>query len=69
MENSDIEGVQKCPQDEDITLLTLLIDKSLKAVKPKQRVVAINNIAKFFGLPYVSILLYLFRMKLQIFYL
>ncbi|XP_025830244.1 uncharacterized protein LOC108735390 isoform X2 [Agrilus planipennis] len=44
--------LKKCSEDETITLLTLVIDKSLSSIKPKQRVMAINNIAKFFGLPY-----------------
>lgn len=44
-----------CPTTEDRTILTLLLDKDVTAIKPKQRVMAINNIAKFFGLPYVSI--------------
>lgn len=48
------EGTDKCPSTEDSTVLTLMLDKSVKAIKPKQRVIAINNVAKFFGMPYVS---------------
>lgn len=44
----------KCPKNEDRTVLTLLIDKNVRAIKPKQRMMAVNNVAKFFGLPYVS---------------
>lgn len=50
----DIEGIEKCQKDEDDTVLTLLVDKNIKAIKPRQRVIAIINFAKFFGLPYVS---------------
>lgn len=49
------EGIEKCHENEDTTILTLTLDKNIRAIKPKQRVIAINNIAKFFGLPYVSI--------------
>lgn len=52
---TEAPGVEKCTKDEDITVLTLLLDKNVYAIKPKQRIIAINNIAKFFGLPYVSI--------------
>ncbi|KAG5886508.1 hypothetical protein JTB14_014691 [Gonioctena quinquepunctata] len=45
-------GVEKCQANEDNTVLTLLLDKNIRAIKPKQRVIAVNNIAKFFGLPY-----------------
>lgn len=51
----EVQGIEKCQKDEDNTILTLLIDKNIRAVKPKQRVIAIINFAKFFGLPYVSI--------------
>lgn len=50
----DEDPKRSCPTTEDKTILTLLIDKEVEAIKPKYRVVAINNIAKFFGLPYVS---------------
>ncbi|XP_060527781.1 dystroglycan 1 [Cylas formicarius] len=40
-----------CSSNEDVTSLTILLDKDLNAIKPKQRVAAVNNIAKFFGLP------------------
>lgn len=50
----EASGAEKCQQNEDNTVLTLLLDKNIKAIKPKQRIIAINNIAKFFGLPYVS---------------
>ncbi|CAH1976201.1 unnamed protein product [Acanthoscelides obtectus] len=43
---------EKCEEGEDHTMLTLLLDRNLRTIKPKQRVVAVNNIAKFFGLPY-----------------
>lgn len=43
-----------CPSTEDSTILSLLLDRDVEAIKPKQRVMAINNIAKFLGLPYVS---------------
>lgn len=52
LEASDLRD--KCPVNEDNTVLTLLIDRGVRAIKPKQRVMAINNVAKFFGLPYVS---------------
>jgi dystroglycan 1 len=52
VETSDLK--EKCPSTEDNTVLTLLVDKGVRAIKPKQRVIAVNNIAKFFGLPYVS---------------
>lgn len=50
-ENEDPK--RACPTTEDKTVLTLLFDKEVAAIKPKQRVIAIDNIAKFFGLPYV----------------
>ncbi|KAF5280285.1 hypothetical protein FQR65_LT03094 [Abscondita terminalis] len=54
-ENSQTpEGFGKCPSTEDSTVLTLIIDKSIKAIKPKQRIIAINNVAKFFGMPYTA---------------
>lgn len=53
----EIAKAQKCPTNEDLTVLTLLIDKNVRAIKPKQRMMAVNNIAKFFGLPYVMKLL------------
>lgn len=52
--NDDSSTMGKCPPNEDHTILTLLLDKNIRAIKPKQRVIAVNNIAKFFGLPYVS---------------
>lgn len=51
----EVQGIEKCEKDEDNTVLTLLLDKNIRAIKPKQRVIAIINFAKFFGLPYVSI--------------
>lgn len=45
---------KKCSSSEDITLLSILVDKWIESIKPKQRVVAINDISKFFGIPYVS---------------
>ncbi|XP_072379675.1 uncharacterized protein [Diabrotica undecimpunctata] len=45
-------GVEKCKPNEENTVLTLLLDKNIRAIKPKQRVIAINNIAQFFGLPH-----------------
>lgn len=47
-------NLRSCPADEETTILALLIDKDVKVIKPKQRIIAINNVAKFFGLPYVS---------------
>lgn len=52
--NEDSSTMGKCPTNEDHTVLTLLLDKNIRAIKPKQRIIAVNNIAKFFGLPYVS---------------
>nr|XP_008195448.1 PREDICTED: dystroglycan [Tribolium castaneum]XP_008195449.1 PREDICTED: dystroglycan [Tribolium castaneum]XP_974516.2 PREDICTED: dystroglycan [Tribolium castaneum] len=49
-ETSDLKD--RCPSTEDNTVLILLIDKGVRAIKPKQRVIAVNNVAKFFGLPY-----------------
>ncbi|CAG9821358.1 unnamed protein product [Phaedon cochleariae] len=46
------DTAEKCPENEDVTVLTLLFDKQAEAIKPKQRVMAIHNVAKFFGLPY-----------------
>ncbi|CAH1112390.1 unnamed protein product [Psylliodes chrysocephalus] len=57
----EASGAEKCQQNEDNTVLTLLLDKNIKAIKPKQRIIAINNIAKFFGLPYSA-----FTLKPQI---
>lgn len=51
-----VQGIEKCQKDEDNTVLTLLIDKNIRAIKPKQRVLAVINFAKFFGLPYVSLI-------------
>lgn len=51
----EVQGIEKCQKDEDNTILTLLLDKNIRAIKPKQRVIAFINFAKFFGLPYVSI--------------
>lgn len=48
------QGIEKCQKNEDNTVLTLLLDKNIKAIKPRQRVIAIISFAKFFGLPYVS---------------
>lgn len=48
IETSDLKD--KCPSTEDNTVLSLLIDKGVRAIKPKQRVISVNNIAKFFGL-------------------
>ncbi|XP_057651670.1 uncharacterized protein LOC130891122 [Diorhabda carinulata] len=49
--------IEKCKSTEENTILTLLIDKNIKAIKPKQRVIAINNIAQFFGLPHRAFML------------
>lgn len=46
--------IDKCKSNEDNTILTLLLDRNLRAIKPKQRVISVNNVAKFFRLPYVS---------------
>ncbi|KAF7273649.1 hypothetical protein GWI33_013649, partial [Rhynchophorus ferrugineus] len=43
---------EKCQSNEDETVIVLLIDKNIRAIKPKQRVMAISNLAKFFRLPY-----------------
>nr|XP_023019898.1 dystroglycan-like [Leptinotarsa decemlineata]XP_023019899.1 dystroglycan-like [Leptinotarsa decemlineata] len=59
--SEEAPGVGKCQANEDNTILTLLLDKSIRSIKPKQRVIAINNIAKFFGLPYSA-----FTLKPQI---
>lgn len=45
---------EECAAGEERTTLALLLDVRITEIKPKQRVVAVNNIAKFFGLPYVS---------------
>ncbi|XP_018567551.1 dystroglycan isoform X2 [Anoplophora glabripennis] len=50
--NEDSSTMGKCPANEDHTVLTLVLDKNIRAIKPKQRIIAVNNIAKFFGLPY-----------------
>ncbi|CAH0551317.1 unnamed protein product [Brassicogethes aeneus] len=50
--NIQEESTKRCAQSEDITILTLLLDKNARIIKPKQRVVAIDNIARFFGLPF-----------------
>lgn len=50
----EVQGIEKCQKDEDNTILTLLLDKNIRAIKPKQRIIAVINFAKFFGLPYVS---------------
>lgn len=50
-------AIEKCKPTEENTILTLLIDKNIKAIKPKQRVIAINNIAQFFGLPHRAFML------------
>lgn len=55
--NGPSEGIDRCPATEDSTVLSLIIDKSTKAIKPKQRIIAINNIAKFFGMPYTAFVL------------
>lgn len=49
----------KCLPNEEHTVLNLLIGKDIKSIKPKQRIVSLNNIAKFLGLPYVSTLFFL----------
>lgn len=54
-ENTAPEGIDKCPSTEDSTILTLIIDKAVRAIKPKQRIIAINNVAKFLGISYVSV--------------
>ncbi|CAG9766176.1 unnamed protein product [Ceutorhynchus assimilis] len=52
-ENEDsVTTKNKCGSNEDETILTLLLDKNLRAIKPKQRVIAMNNIAKFFRIRY-----------------
>nr|CAI5849789.1 unnamed protein product [Callosobruchus analis] len=38
---------ERCEKEEDSTVLTLLLDRNIRSIKPKQRVVAVNNIAKF----------------------
>ncbi|KAJ8916352.1 hypothetical protein NQ315_005049 [Exocentrus adspersus] len=50
--NEVSSSVGKCLHSQDNTILTLLLDKNIHAIKPKQRIIAVNNIAKFFGLPY-----------------
>lgn len=47
-------GTNRCENGENLTQLNLVIDKEINAIKPKQRVISINNLAKFFGMPYVS---------------
>ncbi|KAL1502279.1 hypothetical protein ABEB36_007445 [Hypothenemus hampei] len=47
----------RCKSNEDNTFLALLIDRNIRAIKPKQRVIAISNIAKFFRLPYSAFIL------------
>lgn len=54
-EQPDALSKRKCPEGEGNTVLSLVVDRDVHAIKPKQRIIAINNIAKFFGLPYVSI--------------
>lgn len=49
------EPKRKCQSNEDFTLLNLMVDVDIQAIKPKQKIIAINNIAKFLGLPAVSI--------------
>lgn len=51
----DDDPKRSCLATEEKTMLILLVDKELTAIKPKHRIVTIDNIAKFFGLPYVSI--------------
>lgn len=54
-EENDDTSTKKCRYNEgNVTLLTLLLDKKLRSIKPKNRVIAVRNIAKFFNLPYVS---------------
>ncbi|XP_066249637.1 uncharacterized protein Dg [Euwallacea similis] len=50
--NDSSATTRKCNSNEDDTVLTLLLGKNLKAVKPKQRAIAVNNVAKYFRLPY-----------------
>lgn len=49
------ENPQKYCLAEDTTVLKLIIDREFNSIDSKQRVISISNIAKFFGLPYVSI--------------
>ncbi|XP_065166984.1 dystroglycan 1 [Atheta coriaria] len=51
-EQPDAQSKRKCPEGEGNTVLSLVVDRDVHAIKPKQRIIAINNIAKFFGLPY-----------------
>lgn len=48
------ENPQKYCPAEDTTVLKLIIDRDFNAIDSKRRVISISNIAKFFGLPYVS---------------
>lgn len=48
------EGRRKCSSSEDYTVLNLLVDVDLVAIKPKQKIIAMNNVANFLGLPVVS---------------
>ncbi|XP_030766797.1 dystroglycan [Sitophilus oryzae] len=45
----------KCKANEDETVLTLLVDKNLRTVKPKQRVATLNNIAQYLRIPYTAL--------------
>lgn len=53
--------MEKCNAKEDLTVLVLLISKNIHAIKPKQRIIAVNNLAKFFGIPYSA-----FSMEAQV---
>ncbi|XP_044746043.1 uncharacterized protein LOC123307700 isoform X2 [Coccinella septempunctata] len=46
-----IRSVTKCSSSEDITLFSMLIDKWIGAIEPRQRIAALNDISKFFGIP------------------
>ena len=53
----DLNGAddpERCSSSKHNTLLTLLVDRTVEDIEPHQRVMAVNNIAKFFGIPYVS---------------
>ncbi|XP_050307693.1 dystroglycan 1 isoform X2 [Anthonomus grandis grandis] len=50
--DKDSTTTNQCKSNEDNTILTFLLDKNVRTIKPKQRVIAINNIAKYFRLPY-----------------
>lgn len=47
--------IRKCVKSlSQISLRLPLLEKSLRLVKPKQRVIALKNIANFYNMPYVS---------------